>query len=71
MDEIRKTVFEIFRKVKAGDAPQQLIDLYKGMKPSEFSFWLHGFCCALSKDKEMRNSELVKFLREEMKHGKA
>lgn len=63
-DPAKALVASVVARVVVGEAPQEIIDLYKSMKPENFYFWLYGCICTSIYHKELRKTEIFKFLKE-------
>ena len=67
-DEIKTLVGKIVGMIKAGETPNELVVLYRSMKPENFAYWLHGYYCAAGKHEALKRSEIFRFLREQNGH---
>jgi len=61
-DEIKSLVGIVVERVCRGEAPAELVALYKTMKPKQFAYWLHGFFCGYLHRKEKYQMDIFKFL---------
>ncbi len=64
VDEVKTMIHILAEKIRTGDAPEQIMSLYQNLGPTNFGYWAHGFFCGYSSRKELRQTELFKFLKE-------
>ena len=68
-DQVKQAVHNVCEKTAAGEVPDELLSLYGSLGGEKYGYWLHGFCCAVSRDPFMRKSELRKFLTKEFQES--
>lgn len=66
-DIVKKAVADVFDKIQSGKAPDELIKLSQSMLPRNFGYWLHGFACAILKDKVLCSLKWYQFLKKEIR----
>jgi len=65
-DVIKMSVSNVLEKIRANEAPIEVVAFYERMSPKDFSFWAHGFFVALCKKRAVRNSEFYRFLKKQL-----
>jgi hypothetical protein len=64
IDPAKELVGIIVERICSGEAPAEVIALYKTMEPKLFTYWLHGLCCGYFYSKELRQTTIFQFVKE-------
>ena len=64
---VREAAQRVYDAIQNGTAPLEVVNFYQRMASrKDFSFWLHGFYIACSKDKILLESELFRYLKKQL-----